>query len=91
MGSPGRLGFVTLADTVRVVQLVKHEACLIMDLLLGFLVGDVGMLTESCLSPFKQPSNAIKSDGRDAGDKNVHIRWFLVKTHLADSDSSARL
>lgn len=67
IGSPGRLSFVTLADTVQIIQLVKHEAQLIIELLLQFLVGAVGMLTASCPSPFKQPSNAIKSGARRWG------------------------
>lgn len=61
MGSPGRLGLVPSADTVQIIQLVKDEACFIIGLLLRFLVGAVGMLMASCPSPFKQPSNAIKS------------------------------
>lgn len=65
IGSPGRLSFVTLPDSVQIIQMVKHEAQLIIEL--QFLVRDVGMLAASRPSPFKQPSNAIKSGARGWG------------------------
>lgn len=80
IGSPGRLDAVTLA--ARFIQLLKNEAQLIIELLLQFLGENVGMRTASC------PPLGPKRDG---GDKTVRRRCFLMKTHLGDTDSSARL
>lgn len=69
----------------RFIQLVQHEAQLIIELLLQFVVQKVGMQTASC------PPPTPLSPKRDGGDKNVRSRCFLMKTHPGDTDSSARL